>query len=820
MRARLLVALLLSVSGCAQGTFVSVSINQQVSSPATVRIAFALTLDGRSANGSLSGSGGKAITFPTTASLQIGSGSGSMKVTATAYDAAGAIIDSATGTVDVVAGSTVPLTLILGGTTERDMGSGSSDMAGDAGIVPGAPSAPTNVIASSGNAQATVTWSAPSSVGTSAIGSYTVTSVPGGIRVTTPDGNTTMATVAGLTNGTTYTFAVAATNAAGTGQAALSNAVTPTATPMVPSAPTNVMAVANVDHGATISWTASDNHGSPLQGYAVSSTQLTGTLATAGPTATSVQLMGLTPGSLYTFTVTATNGIGPSVASFPSNTITAATFPGAPTAVMADANIPNGATVSWTAPASDGFSAVTSYTVTASPGGMMATSATTSAPVSGLTGGTQYTFAVVATNAVGNSSPSSPSGSVTAIAPLAAPSGLIACGNNGKINVSFNAVSGAQSYDIYYSTTMPATGGTKVNVTSDPTPSSPTTITVANGSYYVSVFAVNAVGEGAAVNGTTIASSTMHDTLVAVYSGSPPAIDFYDCYSQLPNNSNPTRNLSMNFVDATTSYYVGPAAIAVDASNSAVWVVDGTNRKIDGWNSANSISGSVSKADYVLSGLSGGLSGFALDTTNKKAYLSQFAGVDGTVERFSYTTPSDLNGSKTAEAGLISIDNVSGGNCPPEGLFVNPATGDLWVAYDRETSGTGTCPGNVGLFATAYSAATGATPGKYFRFTSSNENDSRVAYAPANGGTLFAVSNNALDFLQGADAATSGVVTANGSLSPVGGSAALASGNSLLLEADGSSIYQWSTSSPSGSPAKTVANASSANSYAAVAYVP
>jgi hypothetical protein len=72
------------------------------------------------------------------------------------------------------------------------------------------------------------------------------------------------------------------------------------------------------------------------------------------------------------------------------------------------------ATVSWTAPASDGGSPITSYTVSGSPGGSaIVAGSSTSATVTGLTNGTPYTFTVQATNAIGPGPSSSPSNAVT-----------------------------------------------------------------------------------------------------------------------------------------------------------------------------------------------------------------------------------------------------------------------------------------------------------------------------------------------------------------------------------------------------------------------
>jgi Fibronectin type III domain/PASTA domain/Divergent InlB B-repeat domain len=91
------------------------------------------------------------------------------------------------------------------------------------------PGAPTGVTATAGPGQATVSWTAPASDGGSAIIGYVVTSFIGGVaQSTTSVGVVTQTIVAGLTNGTTYTFRVAALNGVGQGlQAADSNPVTP-----------------------------------------------------------------------------------------------------------------------------------------------------------------------------------------------------------------------------------------------------------------------------------------------------------------------------------------------------------------------------------------------------------------------------------------------------------------------------------------------------------------------------------------------------------------------------------------------------------------
>ena len=181
---------------------------------------------------------------------------------------------------------------------------------------PTAPAAPTGVSASAGDTTATVSWTAPSDGG-SPITGYTVTSDPAGGTASTLGATST--TVTGLTDGTTYTFTVTATNAVNTSApSAPSNPVTPNP-PTVPDPPTGVTATAG-NAQASVHWTApANNGGSPITGYTVTSDPAGGTASTLG--ATSATVTGLTNGTAYTFTVTASNVVGPSVPSASSNSV-------------------------------------------------------------------------------------------------------------------------------------------------------------------------------------------------------------------------------------------------------------------------------------------------------------------------------------------------------------------------------------------------------------------------------------------------------------------------------------------------------------------
>jgi titin len=267
-------------------------------------------------------------------------------------------------------------------------------------VVPGAP---TGGSATAGDSEATISFTPPLSNGGSSIISYTVTSNPGGIVQSAPS---SPITVAGLTNGTAYTFRVTATNATGTGPASSpSNSVTPKA---LPDAPTEVSAEAG-DSQATVSFTPPDSNGGSTINWFTATSNPGGISQTWG--SSPITVSGLNNGTAYTFTVTATNETGAGPASGPSNSVTPMAVPGAPAGVSATAG-EECAWVSFTPPAANGGSPITSYTVTWSTN---ETQNGTASPiyVAGLSNGTAYTFTVTATNATGTGPASAPSNSVT-----------------------------------------------------------------------------------------------------------------------------------------------------------------------------------------------------------------------------------------------------------------------------------------------------------------------------------------------------------------------------------------------------------------------
>ncbi|MHB8340573.1 MAG: fibronectin type III domain-containing protein [Mycobacteriales bacterium] len=163
--------------------------------------------------------------------------------------------------------------------------SASSCWAGDsAGDVtpyngPAVPDAPTGLIATAGNASAQLSWSAPAS-SACAITSYTITPVQNGTPGTPIQTGSaaTSYSPTGLTNGATYTFTVAATNCNGTGPAASSARVIPSApTTPAPYNPLTPYRICDTRAGNSLAGTDAQCTGHTLGVAATLSIQVAGT---------------------------------------------------------------------------------------------------------------------------------------------------------------------------------------------------------------------------------------------------------------------------------------------------------------------------------------------------------------------------------------------------------------------------------------------------------------------------------------------------------------------------------------------------------------
>jgi len=288
-----------------------------------------------------------------------------------------------------------------------------------------APSAPTGLMTSVGATSVTLSWAAPSSTGGVPVNYYVATSSPATTEcyVVVSLSEPTTCTFSNLTQGTPYSFSVAATNTNGlTGPAASVGPVTPET---APDAPTSVSAVPS---GATlaVSWVAPlTTGGTPLASSVASAVTPAGTIAgtcTALAPATSCSIEGLHLGGTYSVTVTATNGAGlTSVASVPTVAIPLAFVPDPPTNVTV-VGADSSAIISWNPPSSDGGRPITSYTATIfdagfNPAGSCTATPVTSGPlscsISRLTNGGTYTASVIASNSVGPSLASAPSSTFT-----------------------------------------------------------------------------------------------------------------------------------------------------------------------------------------------------------------------------------------------------------------------------------------------------------------------------------------------------------------------------------------------------------------------
>ena len=292
--------------------------------------------------------------------------------------------------------------------------------AGAAGLL--APSPPTLLSITPATASVDLTWSPPSSSGSSPVAAYDVFvgTSPHGEAATPANASPVTGTsydVTGLHSNTTYYFTVEALN--GVSASAPSNELS-ASTPVgyvAPGAPL-IIGASTGNGSVALVWSAPTDSGGGVSGYNI----YAGTIAN-GESAlpvnatliggTSYVVTGLSNGLTYYFTIRAVNPAGMSL---PSVQFSArpATTPSSPLALLGRSGSPSGVALSWNAPSSNGGALVTSYVIyrSTAPGREVrwATVSCSSSSCSfndvTTSKGTIYYYRVAAINSIGTSAPS------------------------------------------------------------------------------------------------------------------------------------------------------------------------------------------------------------------------------------------------------------------------------------------------------------------------------------------------------------------------------------------------------------------------------
>jgi YHS domain-containing protein len=434
-------------------------------------------------------------------------------------------------TTGVSNGTTYPVTL-----RARNAAGNSSPSTGVSGTPFTVPDPPTiNSIAGNNNSL-TVTFTAPTNTGGNTITNYSY-SINGTNYFFMNTTTSPFTITTGVLNGTTYPVTLRAQNAAGNSNPSTAVSGTPFT---IPDPPT-ITSIAGNNNSLTVSFTAPANTGGNTitnYSYSINGTNYFLMNTTASPFTITT---GVSNGTTYPVTLLARNAAGNSS---PSTSVSGTPFtvPDPPT-ITSIAGNNNSLTVSFTAPANTGGNTITNYSYSINGTNYFFMNTTTSpfTITTDVSNGTTYPVTLLASNAAGNSSPST-SVSGTPFTVPNPPTINSIVGSIDSLTVSFTAPTNNGGNTITnYSYSINGTNYFFMNTTTSP-------FTITTGVFGVTTYNVTLRAQNSAGNSNP--SPVVQGTAFSIPSA--PTIDIGNTFSVASGNVRivivDTSNIALNSV--------------------------------------------------------------------------------------------------------------------------------------------------------------------------------------------------------------------------------------------------------------------------------